>query len=258
MLADLRTTKIIEILNKQGSVKVTELSHLLNVTEKTIREDLVKLDNQGILKRVRGGAVLNDDQHALLPIITRQTKHSQEKREIALLAYGFIEEGMTILLDGGSTTIELARLLINEDVTIVTNDIKVAAVFADSDTVNLFVLGGHKRKGSSSIVGITAMEMVKDFNIDLAFIGTTAIDFEKGLSIFNYDEAQYKKVMIKSANYVVLMADHSKFNRTALVTFGELQEINHILTDSVTTEAIVNELTHLGVNVSKVEAKNLV
>lgn len=185
MLADMRYTKIIELLNQNESVRVAELSQLLNVTEKTIREDLEKLDKKGILKRVHGGAILVEGNDAMLPITKRQTKQKKEKEEIAHLAFQYIEDGQTILLDGGSTTFELAKLLVNRNLTVITNDIKIAAVFADDDTVNLIILGGHKRKGSSAIVGVTAMEMVRNFNIDIAFIGTTGVDVKKGLSLFN-------------------------------------------------------------------------
>ncbi|MCT8137062.1 DeoR/GlpR transcriptional regulator [Anaerobacillus sp. CMMVII] len=251
MLTNVRQAKIIEILNLKGAIKVVELSEQLQVTEKTIREDLDKLDEDGIIQRVRGGAILPDKGNSMLPINRRQTSFTTEKEEIANKAFQLIEDGQTLLLDAGSTTLELAKLIINRQLTVITNDIKIMFALMDAPSINLIGLGGMQRKGTSTVIGMTAIQMIHDFNIDLTFIGATGVDIEKGLSIFSYDEVELKKAMIKSAKEVALLADNSKFNRSALVSFASLVDVDFLVTNSKTDDSVLTEIGDMGVKVLK-------
>lgn len=249
MLSEVRHSKIIESLNQMGSIKVSELSKAYQVTEKTIREDLEKLEAAGILKRVHGGAVLVESSHSMLPIHKRRIRQQHEKEQIAAEAYKWIEDGQIILLDGGSTTLELAKLIQNRVLTVITNDTKIASTLAESNGIELCILGGYRRKGTFTIIGPSAIQMVDELNVDIAFLGCTGIDLERGISVFHRDEAELKKRMIKSAKKVILLTDHTKFEQTALISFASAKEIHLLITDSLTDDHLVQRYTDIGLEV---------
>lgn len=249
MLSEVRHSKIIESLNQMGSIKVSELSKAYQVTEKTIREDLEKLEAAGILKRVHGGAVLVESSHSMLPIHKRRIRQQHEKEQIAAEAYKWIEDGQIVLLDGGSTTLELAKLIQNRTLTVITNDTKIASTLAESNGIELCILGGYRRKGTFTIIGPSAIQMVDELNVDIAFLGCTGIDLERGISVFHRDEAELKKRMIKSAKKVILLTDHTKFEQTALISFASAKEINLLITDSLTDDHLVQRYTDIGLEV---------
>jgi DeoR/GlpR family transcriptional regulator of sugar metabolism len=249
MLSEVRLAKLIELLNEKGSVKVSELCEMFRVTEKTIRKDLENLEQRGILKRVHGGAVLIENATSMLPIFKRRVRQQQEKTEIAAEASSLIEDGHIILLDAGSTTLEVAKLIQNRSLTAVTNDTQISSILAECGNIDLFVLGGYRRKGTYTIVGQSAINMLNELNIDIAFLGCTGIDLDRGLSIFHREEAELKKRMIRAAKRTVLLADHTKFERTALITFAKLEDIDVLVTDSRTSESVLEKIIGKGVQV---------
>ncbi|MDF2958852.1 MAG: HTH-type transcriptional regulator [Paenibacillus sp.] len=249
MLSDVRHTKIVEFLNSSGSVKVSEISKFLQVSEKTIREDLEKLEGKGFLKRVHGGAVLVDHSESMLPIHKRRARQYNEKEQIAAEACKLVEDGQIILLDAGSTTLELAKLIQHRTLTVITNDTNIASALADSNDIELCILGGYRRKSTYTIIGPSALSMMSELNVDIAFLGCSGIDPERGLSIFHREEAELKKRMIKSSRRKILLADHTKFGRTALISFAGLHELDAVITDSKTEEARLQSITGLGVEV---------
>jgi DeoR/GlpR family transcriptional regulator of sugar metabolism len=154
-----------------------------------------------------------------------------------------------VLLDAGSTTLELAKLLAQRQLTIIANDTKIAGELAESSDIELCVLGGYRRKGTYTIIGPNALEMMKGLNVDIAFLGCTGIDLERGVSIFHQEEAELKKQIIRSAKTVVLLADHTKFERTALIRYAGIAELDTVITDEQTGEASISGLTAAGVRV---------
>ncbi|CAG7625363.1 DeoR/GlpR family DNA-binding transcription regulator [Paenibacillus allorhizosphaerae] len=253
MLPEIRHAKIIEALNEEGSVKVSDISKSFQVTEKTIREDLEKLEQRGILKRVHGGAVLVEHDDSMLPILKRRVRQRPEKEQIAEEADKWIEDGQIVLLDAGSTTLELASLIKDRHITVVTNDTKIADLLAGSNQIELCILGGYRRKGTYTIIGPSAIQMMDELNVDIAFLGCTGIDLQRGLSIFHREEAELKKRMMKASKKVVLLADHSKFDRTALVSFAALEEIDMLITDADASSATIEQLEQRGIQVVRAE-----
>ncbi|SFM44923.1 transcriptional regulator, DeoR family [Paenibacillus sp. 1_12] len=249
MLSDVRHSKIVDFLNSDGSVKVTQLSKTLQVTEKTIREDLEKLEKKGILKKVHGGAILPEDTHSMLPIFKRRDREHSEKEHIALSAYQLIEDGQIVLLDAGSTTFELAKLLKHRTLTVITNDTEIAAELIESNTIDLCILGGFRRKGTFTIADQNTVNMMKDYNVDIAFIGCTGIDLQRGLSILNREETELKKQMILSSKKTVLLADHTKFERTALISFARVEDVNVLITDNKTPKTLLQKIQEMGIQI---------
>jgi DeoR/GlpR family transcriptional regulator of sugar metabolism len=238
MLSVERHERILDQLDKSKIVKVSELSKLLEVTEKTIRGDLELLEQRGLLKRIHGGAVIVEEEGRMLPIAERQSKHSEVKLAIAKEAVKLIKPNETILMDGGSTTIAIAELLGEFPITVITNDLKIANILLGKNNVQLMVLGGTRIDNSSSLMGAQATEMLQRIRVNRLFFGTTGVSIEHGLTVINSIHADWKKQIINCADHVTLLADSTKFDKVALIRFASLEEVNEIITDSRLDENI--------------------
>ncbi|KIL52119.1 DeoR/GlpR family DNA-binding transcription regulator [Jeotgalibacillus soli] len=231
MLFVQRHEKIIEQLNKEKSIKVSDLSMRFDVTEKTIRSDLELLEKRGLLKRIHGGAILPEEKESILPIESRQKGHSEEKLLIAKKALQLISPEDTIFLDGGSTTLALADLLGATPVTVITNDLKIAVNLLPKENVQLMVPGGVSIGTSGSLIGPIATETLEKIRVNRLFLGTTGMDAKYGLTVFNSLHSQWKKQIIESAQTVTLVVDHSKIGKVALIKFADFSMIDELITD---------------------------
>jgi len=221
---------IMEVMLNRKEVSVNELSDQLSVTGKTIREDLSRLEEQGLIVRVHGGAVLaQSDQFGILlskePLATNTT----EKAEIAARALRYIEPEDIIALDGGSTTLAIARALENVPLTVVTNDLYIISELVPKENIRLVIPGGYRVR--NVLAGPEAVDYITRLNIKKAFVSATAVHLEHGLSVYTGDSLSYKQTLVKTARKVYATADHHKFGRTALRTFATLAEVDAILTD---------------------------
>lgn len=225
-----RYEKIMEVMLHQRDVTVAELSKKLQVTGKTIREDLTKLEEQGLIHRVHGGAVLaQSNQLGILPSQESKPKFLEEKLEIAHMALSHIHPHDIIALDGGSTTLEIAKLLDNIQLTVVTNDVHIISQLAQKDQIRLVVPGGSRVR--NMLIGPEAITYIQHLNIQKTFISATAVHPEHGLSIYTGDLIPYKQALITTARQVYAVIDHHKFGSTALRTFATLDQIDTVLTD---------------------------
>ncbi|TCM97842.1 DeoR family transcriptional regulator [Paenibacillus sp. BK033] len=225
-----RYESIMEVLLTQREVTVAELSERLSVTGKTIREDLTKLEEQGLVKRVHGGAVLaNSDQFGILPVKEPIAKHADEKTDIADTAMRFISGNDIIALDGGSTTLEIAKRLSDFPVTVITNDVYIISELAGKENVRLVVPGGYRVR--NVLAGPEAVAYVRSLNINKAFISATGVHLEHGLSVYTGDLIDFKQALMSTARECYGVADHHKFGHSALRTFARLSELTALLTD---------------------------
>ncbi len=250
MLAAERHRKIIEKLEHFGAVKVSELSSQFQVTEKTIREDLEKLEEKGLLKRIHGGAVLEQEgEDSLLPLQIPNSRKSGEKYAIASLALSCIDENDIIALDAGSSTLELAKLLPNAPITVLTNDLLIIRELVMKDQVRLVVPGGHRQ--NNLLIGDESLEWISKLNVHKVFLSTTGIHLEYGLTIFTEKLIKLKQLFIRNAKTVYCLADHSKFDKGALITYASLAEIDWIITDEGITEEQEKKYVASGVKLMK-------
>lgn len=243
MLSIERNEKIIELLDRDRIVKVSALSKLFSVTEKTIRGDLEMLERRGLLRRIHGGAILPNENGGLLPIFDRQSGYSDAKLSIAKLALSLISPGEAILLDGGSTTMALAEILGEFPLTVITNDLKISSILLNKEKIHLIVLGGERIGTSSSLLGPMAAETLQKIHINRLFLGTTGIHPEHGLTVFHSLLAQWKRSIIQHAVYSTLLVDQSKFGQVALFKFADLSQIHEIITDTPLDKEMLAELT---------------
>ncbi|WP_164462150.1 DeoR/GlpR family DNA-binding transcription regulator [Bacillus sp. FJAT-42376] len=243
-----RHEKIIQSLEREKMVKVTELSQELEVTEKTIRQDLILLENKGLLKRIYGGAILKETA-GMLPVEKRQASFLHEKQLAAKAAAALVEDEDILFLDGGSTILELAKLLLAFNLTVVTNDIKVAHVLLGGERIQLIMPGGGRIPSSAGLYGPIAKEALQKIRVKKLFLGTTGADIHTGLTVFSLFQAEYKKDLIALADHVILVTDHTKFGQTALIQYADFHDIDEVATNSGLSEQWKNTFEGFGISV---------
>ncbi|NIK76158.1 DeoR/GlpR family transcriptional regulator of sugar metabolism [Paenibacillus castaneae] len=255
MLAAERHRKIIEKLEQLGAVRVSELSEQFQVTEKTVREDLEKLEEKGLLKRTHGGAVTEQNgEDSLFPLQFPNSKHGQEKSAIASLALTCIEPNDIIALDAGSTTLEMAKRLPNMPITVLTNDLLIIRELTAKDQVRLVIPGGYRH--NNLLIGAESQEWIRRLNVHKLFLSTTGIHLEYGLTIFTEELAKLKRLYIENAKTIYCLADHNKFNKGALITFAGLEEIDYIITDDGIDPEVAAKYEALPIQMLKAELPN--
>lgn len=233
MLAIKRLEAISRLLSENGSVDATSLSEKFSVTPKTIRKDLDSLESMGLLERVHGGAVLKSSASSVFPIERRKLQQLAEKHRIGNAALQYVEEGDTLILDGGTTTLEMARLLGEKRILVVVSDLNIAVELMNKPNINLFVAGGRlRREGAFTLVGRDTERLLEKYQVKKVFLGTSALDFSIGLSVLNSDEAEVKKAMVATARQVICLADYSKFHHSAFAPFCPMENIHTLITDS--------------------------
>lgn len=247
MLSVERYEKILKELEKNKTVKVSELSLNMGVTEKTIRLDLEALEHKGLLKRIHGGAILQEENVRIFPVDERQSKNNENKLKIAIEAMKRIEPEETILMDGGSTTLALAKLLGQFPVTVITNDIRIANELIDKEKVQLMVLGGSRIGTTSSLFGVQASDLLKRIRVNRLFFGTTGVSIDHGLTVFNSFHVEWKRKIIDCANHVTLLAESTKFEKVGLIQFATLEDLDEIITDDQLDQAIKAKLENLSI-----------
>ncbi|WP_067933990.1 DeoR/GlpR family DNA-binding transcription regulator [Alicyclobacillus kakegawensis] len=232
MFADERKALIMAQLQERHSVSVAELAKQLTASESTIRRDLQDLEEQGRLKRTHGGAV-SIEVAAFEPSIQEKSVQNQvEKSIIAKAAQSFIQTGDTVLLDAGTTTLQIARQFAGRGVTFITNSLAIADELANRMDIQVLLLGGELRPTTGAMVGPFCEQMLARLHVDILFLGANGIDAEHGVTTPNVSEAATKSAMIRAARRVVLVTDHSKFDQTSLVQVCPLGAIDTLVTNA--------------------------
>jgi len=234
VLAEERQAILLQKLQDNGYVQVAEMAAMLKVSVITIRRDLERMENGGQCIRTRGGAVCAANSTTLeLPYDIKRSRYIEEKRRIAAAAAKLVGEGETIILDGGSTTYELALLLLRRRaLTVVTNDLQIATKLASSPSITLVCTGGIARANVYTLQGPQVESLLRTLRVNKAFLSADAIHPDGGIANVNLDEVAVKQAIVKAAKQVILLADSSKFATTGFVTFCDLSEIDLLITDS--------------------------
>ena len=254
MLVNQRYERIINLLKANGIIDVRTLSKLLDVTEKTVRLDLDALQQQGLLIRVRGGAIYSGSDRSPYTVAQRRRNNPDKKELIAQYAHSLIEENDTIYLDDGSTCMALARLLGDKKVVVITNDLKIANELASKDLITLFLTGGMIKKDESSylMAGDDTLHMLRKHKIDKAFMSTCTVSLTDGLMIYYYGETSVKRAAMQSAGKVYCLADSSKFEKNAFQHFADVNDFDMIITDNQLDQDIVSSYLKAGINLKTV------
>lgn len=234
MLTDERKNRIIELLKKENIVKSQTLVQLLNASESTIRRDLKELEEDGLLKRVHGGARINQNLSLEFSVTEKKLINVVQKKVIAELAVAQINENDIIFLDAGTTTIEMIPLIPNKNIRVVTNAPKHATMLAEMG-IPTMILGGDIKLSTNAVLGTSAIQQLKQLRLNKAFIGINAIDSNYGFTTPDIEEALVKRTAFECSEEVFVVADHTKFNKAAFCKVANIESAK-ILTDELSKD----------------------
>lgn len=248
MLAIERRNRTMEKLQAEKKVVVSELSKLFGVSEETIRRDLEKLENEGLVTKSYGGAVLNESTNIDLPFNIRKNRNVDKKLKIADLMAERIHDGDMLMLDASSTAVFIAKKIKDrKNMTIITNSIEITLELADMHDWHVLSTGGIVKEGSLALVGPHTDQMIKCFHVDKAIVSCKGLDIEKGITDSNEMHAETKKTMFASANEKILAIDSTKFDRISFTKIGELKDIDMIITDKDPGEQWRTQFEKMGI-----------
>ncbi|NQU41093.1 MAG: DeoR/GlpR transcriptional regulator [Lentisphaerae bacterium] len=231
-LAPERLDKIAQILRERHVVRVQELCDSMAVSPATIRRDLTEMESRGLIRKVHGGAVSVDPRLEEPLFDEKAAVNADEKHRIARAALELISPTDTVFLDGGSTILVLAGMLSEmKQLTVVTNSLRIASALSGSGP-RVIVVGGELRSLSQTFVGPLTGLMLKNLNVDTAFMGTIGLSAAKGLTTTDPREAYTKQQVMENAHRVVLMADSSKLGAISFIGFGRIDDVDTLITDS--------------------------
>lgn len=234
LLAEERRRKILELLEKEGRVTVADLVERFDVSSVTMRADLDMLAENGVLVRSHGGAVRRLDPVQDYSVAFKETIHHAEKVRIGHAAAGLIKANQTVILDSGTTTLQVARhikLQKLKGLTVITNALNIANELADVPNVSLIMIGGILRQVSNSFVGPQAERMLGALHADHLFLAVDGLDLEIGPTTPDILEAQLNNVMVMVSNDVTVVTDSSKIGRRSLSSIGPLSAVHRLITD---------------------------
>lgn len=239
-----RHEKIIELVNRQGFVTIEELAQSFGVTPQTVRRDLNLLHEQSLLRRYHGGAGSLGSSTANTTWQQRRGEHADEKRRIAEAVAGNIPDHASLFINIGTTNDAIAHALLaaRRGLKVITNNLHVANTLAPREDFEVIVAGGQVRSSDGGIIGEATLDLVRQFKVDFAVIGTSGIDDDGTLLDFDYHEVRVSQAMIANARRVYLAADHSKFGRKAMIRLGSLTDTHTLFTDTDPPAAIVELL----------------
>jgi DeoR family glycerol-3-phosphate regulon repressor len=237
MLAE-RQSRILEIARQLGRVTVDDLAGRFEVSPQTIRKDLNELCDQRLLARVHGGAILSSGIENV-GYDARRSIAGEEKEAIGRAAAALIPNNASLFINIGTTTEAVARALVQHSgLMVITNNINVANAMRPYPALEVIIAGGVVRRSDGGIVGEAAVDFIRQFRVDYAIIGVSAIDEDGSLLDYDYREVRVAQAIIGNARHVVLVADATKFKRAAPVRIAHLSQINSFVTDRCESPAI--------------------
>lgn len=251
MLTDDRYKKILQILQKENSIRVSNLMKLFNVSIETVRRDLEYLEKEGFLKRVYGGAVLEKVDAKQREFQIREKEFIDEKNEIGDIVSRFIEEDQSIAMDVSTTNLEVARILKRKinSLTILTNSLVIANELSDMEQYTIILTGGILRRAEMSVTGDMCESNISQFHVDLCLISASGISTNVGITDYGFGEVQAKKKMIEISQKVAVVSDSSKFDVVSLLKVCDLNRIDTIFTDSKLNQNILEKYARYDVEI---------
>lgn len=250
LLQEERLMEIVKLIETQGVIRVDALRKRFGVSSRTIRRDLDRLADEGILRRTYGGAVLTRSTSLEPPFELRETQASEEKYRICMKAAAMIKDGDTIILDSGTTLMYVTKFIKDrKDLVVVTNALNIGWELSECAGITVVVVGGILRSQTLSLIGPETEEGIKRMTVDKAFVGTSGLSAERGYTNSNLFEAGVKKAMLDAAREAVVLADHTKFGVSDFSAFARAEDADMLITDTLAPEDEVAEFTRLGVRV---------
>lgn len=229
-----RRLQISMMVRERGSVQVAPLAKRFGVSMQTIRKDLHFLAERGVAERSYGGAISAGavNVSAEPPLEAKRSTHPDEKERIGRLAAAMVSPGESIVLDSGTTTLQIARHLADDDdITVLTNDLDILGVLAAKERINVVMLGGTLRRKNRAFYGAQTVESLNELHVDKLFLGVDGFDIERGITTHHEPEAMLNRKMVQAARQVIAVTDYSKFGKVCLHRIINAAEIDDLVTD---------------------------
>jgi DeoR family transcriptional regulator of aga operon len=249
-----RRREITTMIRARGSVQVAALSDMFNVSMQTIRKDLHYLEERGVATRAYGGAISTEVVNAPVEpaIETKRVSHTEAKERVGRLAAGMVGPGESIMLDSGTTTLQIARFLPDdEDLTVVTNDFDILTVLTQKRKIKIVMLGGELRRRNMAFYGAQTVAALDDLLLDKLFLGVDGLDIERGVTTHHEPEAQLNRRMVETAREVIAVTDASKFGKICLHRIIDVADLDALITDTGAPAYIDEAADRLGFRLHK-------
>ncbi len=247
---DTRRNKIIEILNRDGQVRVSQLSEKMGTTMVTIRSDLDALEKAGYLERIQGGAIQTSFNNYNLEFLRKKKEHSEAKKRIAVAVSGFIHDGDTILINSGTTTYYTAiELKKHKNLNIVTNSLTVAIELGSCPSLKVILLGGETNSQDSFTYGNDVLEQLKRYKANYAILSIDGVSLEDGVAAIHAEESMVDRMMMERAKETVIVADSQKLGKEGFVYVCDLKDIDKLVTEKGAEPGIVRQIRDAGIEV---------
>jgi DeoR family transcriptional regulator, fructose operon transcriptional repressor len=247
LYAEERHQLMVDRARSEGRVEVATLAAELDVTAETVRRDLSMLERHGLLRRVHGGAMPIERLNFEPELTARDAAMQTEKERIAKAAANELPKGGTILLDAGTTTARLAEVMpTDREYTVVTNALPIAMMLSGRANITVLMVGGRVRGRTLATVDEWALGRLRETYVDIAFLGANGISIERGLTTPDVAEAAVKRAMIGATRRTIVLADHTKMGNDQFARFGDLQDVDLLITDSGLDETTANQLCAAG------------
>lgn len=247
-----RRREIAKLVKKDGRVSVNELALRFKVSTVTLRADLGRLAQEGLIVRSYGGGILPEEHGEDYPLKVKRGIFHSEKVRIGKAAAGLLKPRQMVILDSGTTSAEVARAINRsrlEGITVITHAVNIAQEFLDNPKVCVIMIGGVMRHVSGSFVGPQAERFIRELHADHFFLGVDGIDSDFNLSTPDLLEAQLNKMMMQAAHEVTVIADASKFGRRSLSMISPISKVRRVVTDEAVPREIIQAIENRGVEV---------
>jgi len=245
-----RRTLVLEKLESDGQVNVTDLSRQFNVSEVTIRNDFLQLEKKNMLIRARGGAIKINRVGVDFELSKKQKINLELKKRIGRRGAKLIKDGDTVIIDAGTTTQEMVKNLAPESkFTVITNALNIANHLVYNNNIQVIMPGGFLRKDALSMIGSPAETTIRNYLCDKLFLGVDGLDYDFGISTPNIEEAHLNKIMIEISRQIIVLADSSKVKKRSLAVICPLSKVDILVTDDGLSPDYQAKLEQLGLEV---------
>lgn len=245
-----RQKKILQYVREKKATTISELASFFDVHEATIRRDINLLVKDKQLVRTHGGVMIDDEVHSEPSFHERTSLQFEEKARIGQLAADLINDGENIIIDSGTTTLHIAHAILNKkNLTVITNDINIAATLRSTKSIKVIVTGGILFPDSFMLNGMITDDVLRSLHVHKAFIGTPALHHNKGLTHFDEYLVSTKRGMIRAAKQVIVVVDHTKLGSVSLHKVADINQIHDIITGKEAEELDFHIFADQGIRV---------
>lgn len=248
-----RQQKIYKYLLEHKKATVNDLAQYFDVTPMTIRRDLAKMEEESLVARTFGGVMLKSSLVTEIPYNEKESSYMDRKKNIAKTAANLVKDGTSLILDSGTTCMEIAKLICDKkDIKVVTNDIMIASYLMKYENIDLYCTGGRVQSNVGSCIDDTSRNFFESINVELCFVGSSAVHHKYGVSTPTSQKSVVKKAMLNASDYKVLVSDSSKYMKKGFVKICDIEDFDMVIVDSYLDAQVEQELINKDINIKLV------